>query len=67
MRFEPLLEKNMLPDFIIRWGARRLTGRRLKQITSQSVEGHRANFMEENKTEGQEHCLIDNKSWRLNP
>lgn len=57
MRFEPLLEKNMLPDFIIRWGARRLTGRRLKQITSQSVEGHRANFMEENKTEGQEHCL----------
>ena len=46
MRFEPLLEKNMLPDFIIRWGARRLTGRRLKQITSQSVEGHRANFMQ---------------------
>ena len=46
MRFEPLLEKNMLPDFIIRWGARRLTGRRFKQITSQSVEGHRANFME---------------------
>ena len=46
MRFEPLLEKNLLPDFLIRWGARRLTGGRLRQIKSHNVEEQRAYFME---------------------
>ncbi|NBG87195.1 SAM-dependent methyltransferase [Isachenkonia alkalipeptolytica] len=40
MRFEPLLEKNKIPDFLIRWGARRMTSARLKEITSYSAEEH---------------------------
>lgn len=40
MRFEPLLEKNKIPDFLIRWGARRMTSTRLKEITSYSAEEH---------------------------
>ena len=40
MRFEPLLEKNIIPDFLIRWGARRMTSARLKEITSYNAEKH---------------------------
>ena len=40
MRFEPLLEKNRIPDFLVRWGARRMTSARLKEITSYNAEKH---------------------------
>ena len=46
MRFEPLLEKDLLPDSIIRWGARRITGARLRQITSYDIEEHQKYLME---------------------
>lgn len=42
MRFEPLLEKNFIPDFLIRWGARRMTSARLREITSYTAEEHQA-------------------------
>ncbi len=38
MKFEPLLEKNIIPDFLIRWGSRRMTAKRLKEMESFSVE-----------------------------
>lgn len=46
MNFESMLEKNLLPDFAIRWGARRLTGARLKEISSYNVEEQRAYLMD---------------------
>ncbi|HBW12571.1 MAG TPA: SAM-dependent methyltransferase [Proteiniclasticum sp.] len=45
MRFEPLLEKNLLPDFMIRWGARLITRARCKEITVTDVEKHRKEFL----------------------
>jgi len=40
MNFEPLLKKDVLPDFLIRWGARRMTAGRLNEITSYDAEEH---------------------------
>ena len=45
MRFEALLEKNLLPDFMIRWGARLITSARCKEITVKDVEKHRKEFL----------------------
>ena len=45
MRFEALLEKNLLPDFMIRWGARIITRARCKEITVRDVEKHRKEFL----------------------
>lgn len=45
MRFEPLLEKNLLPDFAIRLGARVITRARYKEITQVEVAAHRQRFM----------------------
>jgi len=45
MRFEPLLEKNLLPDCMIRWGGRLITRARCKEITVTDVEKHRREFI----------------------
>jgi cyclopropane-fatty-acyl-phospholipid synthase len=42
MWFDTLLERNLLPDSLIRWGARRMTGKRLAEIQSRSIEAHQA-------------------------
>lgn len=44
MRFEPLLEKNLLPDFMIRWGARLITRARCKEITVTGAENIEKSF-----------------------
>jgi cyclopropane-fatty-acyl-phospholipid synthase len=42
MWFDPLLEKNRIPDFLIRWGARQMTSKRLREIRSRTIEEHQA-------------------------
>ena len=40
MWFDSVLEKNLVPDFLIRWGSRRMTASRLRKIRSQNIEDH---------------------------
>lgn len=40
MWFDPLLETNRLPDSVIRWGARRMTAKRLREIKTRGIEAH---------------------------
>ncbi|MDW7672812.1 MAG: hypothetical protein SCM88_14100 [Bacillota bacterium] len=42
MWVDPFLEKNQIPDFLIRWGARRMTAKRLREIRSGTIEEHQA-------------------------
>lgn len=49
MWFDTMLEKNRIPDFLIRWGARKMTARRLGKIRKKSVEEQHlylANYIE---------------------
>lgn len=38
MKFEPILKKNIVPDFLIRFGARRMISSRYREITSYTAE-----------------------------
>jgi cyclopropane-fatty-acyl-phospholipid synthase len=40
MWFDSLLERNRIPDFVIRWGARRMTAKRLQGIRSRLIDEH---------------------------
>ncbi|MEN1760369.1 cyclopropane-fatty-acyl-phospholipid synthase family protein [Anoxynatronum sibiricum] len=44
MWFDPALERNLLPDSLIRWGARRMTAKRLREIQSRGIQAHQDNL-----------------------
>ncbi len=42
MWFDPMLKKNIIPDILIRSGARRMTAKRLREIRSRHIGEHQA-------------------------